>query len=478
MKKKKLLVSVLALALGIVLLAFNCYGSYGSKSLDETSGSQHDRGVINAGLFYVNNKGTGHYLKYNSSVTGESGLLSNLGTYIKWYFYETSNGYTIHPNNASGDMYLAVTTDGTGVEVISSNDNREYPERCYWDVIQSSFGYLLRGRYYNQYNILTYKYLKDTGSGLSMVSSLPQGEYDEQIKFEWRIVSTSDYGASTSYTYRELGSQFSVNPLIVAISSSATPTINKYPSTALWANPDDFTYSTASTGYISISHASIIGLAKGTVTVTATHKVTGRSKTFTVSVQEKAILVGIYRGTNHDHSTVLDSIKPTIEDCGFCVTKYTSSLTKNNVLNLLDANSNSIFVIRTDGDYDSVYGNYTYVTLNSIASENLYSSDLTSTYDLSNMRLILYIACHAGKTSGISSNLPSVSVARGAETALGFEDSIYCAPANDWTEDLFNMLENGTSLSAACSYLAQIPYYSNNGLANYHIYGNSSITIN
>ena len=93
-------------------------------------------------------------------------------------------------------------------------------------------------------------------------------------------------------SYAELRS-FSVSGMTVDRQESATPVIASVsPANSTWAAAEDFLYTTDST-IIAIDNDkhTIKGLASGTATVTATHKSSICSATFTVKVNKNAIII-------------------------------------------------------------------------------------------------------------------------------------------------------------------------------------------
>lgn len=83
----------------------------------------------------------------------------------------------------------------------------------------------------------------------------------------------------------------------------------------------------------------------------------------------------------------------------------------------------------------------------------------------------MFIACKtaAGGEGGL--NLPSVAVTQGATTSVGFEESIECPTANDWTRDFFNLIESGLSVQTACVQLAGDPKYSSTTMTSFVVCG-------
>ena len=96
--------------------------------------------------------------------------------------------------------------------------------------------------------------------------------------------------------------------------------------------------------------------------------------------------------------------------------------------------------------------------------------------DLSNMKLIMFIACNTGRGSQGGNNLPTKVVNKGATCSVGFTQTINCATANKWTVSFSKRMENGESVSAACNALSTT--YPTGNLDSYVICGNSSTKLN
>jgi len=122
----------------------------------------------------------------------------------------------------------------------------------------------------------------------------------------------------------------------------------------------------------------------------------------------------------------------------------------------------------------------TRILLNDNSSNPIFynSTDDIRLLDLSNMKLIMFIACETAAGGANAPNLPSVAVEQGAKTAIGFQESIDCDDANNWTIDFFDLIESGLSVKAACQQLANSGDYSSTQMTSYVIFGNPYIILN
>lgn len=121
----------------------------------------------------------------------------------------------------------------------------------------------------------------------------------------------------------------------------------------------------------------------------------------------------------------------------------TAWMTKELYLNKLD--NAKILVSRSHGNGDS---QYTCIYLGN--DEFVYPSDL-SALDLSNLDLVLYIACKTAANRDIETSLIDKSVQQGAECAVGFKETIYRTYTNEWTRKFFASYAKGKSIEQACS---------------------------
>lgn len=221
------------------------------------------------------------------TVTGQSGLLAQLGTSVQWQARYVGDGYVFSPADDPSKYLAAAESSGSSsVELISATAET-IPSRCIWTVRYASGGGCL---YQNVYNS---RYLTTDGTIISTTTSIGTSGTELYRSSTWRTASTSFYGATSEHGHRELDSSFTVDRLVLDIGDTSTITINKSPSNATWADRSDFTYSLDSAAYVSVNQetGAFTALASGSTHVTATHKVTGLSKQFWVIVNKKAIIV-------------------------------------------------------------------------------------------------------------------------------------------------------------------------------------------
>lgn len=241
------------------------------------------------GTYYLNNKFFGKYIR-NSPTEGaitKSGLLSTWGTSIQWQINAVDGGYIIRPSTDSS-LYLAGSSDLTSTDVsLETISGTTIPNRCIWEITAADGGgCIFKNKYSN-------RYLHAGGGYLYALVELGEEGSEDYLKKVWRVASTSYYGNSSSNTKRELTSGFSISNLTIDIAQSKAPTINKSPSNALWASASDFEYTLTNTSLATVNQATgkFTGASDGTTVVNVTHKVTGRTTSFTVKVNKNAIII-------------------------------------------------------------------------------------------------------------------------------------------------------------------------------------------
>ena len=273
-----------------------------------------------SGDYYCNNKQYGKYLRTLCDViTVSSGTLSELKDSIVWRIDKQDDGYyTIKINGTS--KYLS--TNGTAVRLTVVSD--VIPAECKWIRSINREG---GGVFWE--NACHQKFLACNSSGLTMKTSVGEIGTATYYSCVWRIVSTSAYGNTSEYQYRELDSSFSIPNLKIAVGKPSSATITASPFNALWITPRDFTYSFDS-DKISISEGKITGYKKGTISVVATHKVTNLKTAFIITVS--ALL--IYRTRNREEKGFLqpsddNDITPIIAEDYLYATKSKEEMYSN-----------------------------------------------------------------------------------------------------------------------------------------------------
>lgn len=235
---------------------------------------------VDDGTYYLNNKYYGKYIKYGGTLSTQSGTISALGDTIRWSITYTGSAYLIRPLYDT-TKYLAVTGNST-VEMISVSSS-SIPTTCQWQItVAPGGGCLIKSVNNSQYLTL---------SGSSLVTTSSTGSNGNSV---WRVASINYYGNTSSSTKRELNSSFGISGENVDKGETITPVITKSPSNALWADAADFTYTTSYGSKISISDDIITAIATGYVSITATHKVTGLSKSFSLTIFAGTFDVYIY----------------------------------------------------------------------------------------------------------------------------------------------------------------------------------------
>ena len=234
--------------------------------------------VVDDGEYYLNNSNSGKYLKNGGSLSCQSGLISSLGNSIRWEITYNGSYYYVQPMSYS-TKYLAVSTISGSDEVkLVTIENSNIPSQCEWSIsIATGGGCLLK----NAYNS---KYLKLSGSSIVATDATGTSGTAEYASCVWRVAGTDYYGNTSSHTMRELMSGFSVSCNNVDVGETINQIIIKNPSNALWANKKDFTYSTSYTSRVSIFGYTLTALSQGSASIIATHKVTGLTKSFSVSI--------------------------------------------------------------------------------------------------------------------------------------------------------------------------------------------------
>lgn len=186
--------------------------------------------------------------------------------------------------------------------------------------------------------------------------------------------------------------------------------------------------------------------------------------------------------TNHDHGTCLHQAKPYLDACDLGTAFYRDgAFDREDIADYLDNDDNGMFVSRSHGT--PLQGNVgTAILLNNNESSPVYfmsTRDISSSnLNLSNMKLILFIGCCTGYGGRYGPNLPYSAVTKGATTAIGFPDTIICTKANEWTVAFAQYMQQGYSVSSACSLLSNDSRFSGSTLASPVICGNQYTTIN
>lgn len=289
---------------------YRTLGSYNRSSYKPTLAITYttgNAGSLADGTYYLNNRYTGQYIKYNTSAkpNATSGLLASLGDSIHWHLQYVSGGYVIR-SAIDPTIHLGVPADPSSTEVTLIHvDETEIPLRCKWGLSLASGG---GGLLYSQYNS---RYLRAVGSNISTYADYGVVNTNYYDSFVWRIASITKYGNTSAYQSRELLS-FTVQDLIINKGYTQTPVTSVNPSNTGWAKVTDFNFYrvSGSSGVVDINSRTntFSGSSLGIAQYGAQHKVTGRTYIFNVYVDWFTyILVSLYE-FNQDEALLIRNV--------------------------------------------------------------------------------------------------------------------------------------------------------------------------
>lgn len=232
--------------------------------------------AVSDGIYYLNNRGEGKFLKKltSTSVNSTFGFLSDLPETVKWTIAHYDSTYCTIQSSTDTTKYLAggVTTESSLASLLTVSSS--IPDRCLWEITIATGGgggCVVKNKYSGCVLYCTN----------GVIYTVPENgaEYDNKV---WRIAS------DTYYTTEKELSDATFSSLSVGVGESTTPIVSgTTPRKAFWATESDFTYSSSSNKLtINNNFHTVTGQAPGNTVVTAIHKVTGLSKTFTVTVAD------------------------------------------------------------------------------------------------------------------------------------------------------------------------------------------------
>ncbi len=420
---------------------------------------------------YINNSAWKSYLQNNDGTADSTaGLISALGDTIRWTITPLSDGTCTIRSVSNPNLYLAGSARqyGTDVRLLDLPTSIA----CKWEITLApdGSGCLIR-------NVYTSKYLNiDSAGTLKCYNNLHDVgtvSYEREV---WRIAEGAEfYGNDSSYTYRELPSNFTFKTLVMFSGDSG---IIPKPSNAfkdvLWSTADEFSFAYESNDRFSIDSStgaftatSVSGLYFARIT--ATHLVTGRTVQLELVINPVCVGVGIPDDSGgHDHSSALYAIEEHLLNCGY---SQMQKIVRNRTVGEIDANLDSaiinVFVSRSHGGIvpdANGNANGTCLFLNQSSSVVYSSNRSIRTLELSNLKLAVFVGCKTGAGGRNGNNLPAVAVEQGAMTAIGFEEDIPCNQSNMWTVAFFEQLASGKSVSAACKEVASLEEITNASL--------------
>ena len=268
---------------------------------------------METGDYYFNNAYTGKFLHRsgNTTVNGQSGLLSSLGeSSIKWHVTNLEDGYCTIQRADMPNAFLAADSTSSSTVKIKQNNSETISDIYKWEIrIATGGGCLIKSKYTGKY-----LYSAESSSSSSSVYiyglySSGSASYDKQ---RWRVVEPDEY--------KELTNGVSFNDLVLEIDSTKSPSVNKSPSDALWASYSDFDYTVTSGGQCvtyNSDNRTFTGIFPGTASIRATHKVTGISRLFNITVECPSVVIPCLYGKSDSYSEVVSfpvRMSPYIEE--------------------------------------------------------------------------------------------------------------------------------------------------------------------
>lgn len=435
---------------------------------------------ISSGVYYINNKCLGSYLTLSgSSFTYITGYTSTFSSSTKWYVQESdTEGQYVLRSYADDTKFIGVSAaTSTSASIITVSGL--VPDTCRWQILSADGGGCLLK------NVYSSKYLYTIGGGLFVKDTPGTAGTMTYYTSVWRLATP------TTLQNKELTS-FSVDTMTMWPGDAFSPSINATPTSAYWVAATDFSFTGYDSAYVTYNANTGVFTAQATVTslysavITASHRVTGATATFTLVVKPNAILVGIPDTENeHDHVTALTDVAGFISSWGYTSTVYGGSYTVSQISDFINNDVNSVFISRSHGTRIVSASSLTTVLGtcilpvdgdNSVYYSSIYMTSYYSSNELSNMDLIMFIGCETGYGGDGAANLPTVAVDKGATAAIGFEGNIWCDSANEWLVKFIAMLEAGKTVYSACAELAID--YTGTGLENYVISGYEYATFN
>ncbi len=398
-----------------------------------------------------------------------SGTMSSIGSTVQLSIRYVAGGcYDIRLNSNSYYLARSGTSSNKNVVLQSSADIRY----TLWKIETYTYnGYT----YHYFYNSETYEYLIWQNGTLQVVSTLPYPGTEAFYACSWRVASPE------SGVFRELSS-VTIDNMWLPSGAEEQPVIHANPSSADLCAPFDFTY-TCDTAYVGVD--ALEGYitpnnhtGSYTKTITATHKPTGITTTFSLTMNPKGLMLSIPESDGRDRTSCLSAAIQHLSNSGYSggylaegnyttdqVSEFMDDATYGSFSEDYTYNVNSIFVSRSHGDHFVTASGGpagTGILINDQTGKQndiWYRSDeIPASLDLSNMRIMIFGGCYTGayKTTGL--NLPSVAVARGAKVAIGFEVSIRCGMVNKWIELFFEELSEGSTVQEAVMELNEKKY--------------------
>jgi len=246
----------------------NPQSSFGVYQVEEADTGVHfevDYDIF-SGSYYINSKNTGKFLDCPNAATVAQDVYDQYSTQAWQVAYLGSEDeYFIHPNLQSTRVLVMDDSGDVFVGTKGNYDVENYTWRLNFYADTATI-----------YNVGTGRYLyADASNNIGSTFS---------TSARWRFCKTDAFVPLTEITFGDI---------VMEVGETVTPTIvSKTPSNATWANVSDFSWSSSNTSVATITSSGTINtLAKGQITITATHKSTGTVQNFDLLVGKKAIII-------------------------------------------------------------------------------------------------------------------------------------------------------------------------------------------
>ena len=248
--------------------------------------TEHFRASIETNNYYVSNSFMGKYLhRSHNDADCMSGTISGLGVEtVKWQIVNLGDGYCTIQRSDMPHYYLAPIDNTSGSRLkIYSNFSETIPEKYKWSIrTVTGDKYLIQHKSSGYY---LYALNQSVNPSAVCIYPLYSAESDGYRKQTWRLVNEGNY--------KELSYDATFNDVVIDIDATLTAPVNTANS-ATWASEADFEY-TVNSGSQCITYNTstkqFTGKTPGTAEVTATHKVTGITRSFTITVNYISVVI-------------------------------------------------------------------------------------------------------------------------------------------------------------------------------------------
>ncbi len=233
------------------------------------------------GTYYFNNRDTGKYLSKSISVKyvdGLSGLISELGNRIRWTVTCVFDGmYTIR---SADDPTLFVVPDDVTTRIVLDTlpSGTDIPDEYLWKFTAANGGGV------KIQNVGTSEYLHSLDATNHLSSTLPSTSSASYDRYAWRMANVNVYGNTSEHSYREVTDDFYICDIRMAIGDKSNlPTSERL--NYLWVGVNDFTFTMSRNNAVTTNATGFTAEKRGTITIQATHKVTGNISNFEIFVE-------------------------------------------------------------------------------------------------------------------------------------------------------------------------------------------------